>query len=102
MCDSLKLCVSVCRWVGGRLIKGDLEDKAGGDGFNVVDKEQIVFKALKPICHRKKQCDHIIEGTPHEMLFLCKRVHFLFERIFILFSIQSERQVPVPSASARK
>ena len=80
----------------------ELEDKAGGDGFNVVDKEQIVFKALKPICHRKKQCDHIIEGTPHEMLFLCKRVHFLFERIFILFSIQSERQVPVPSASARK
>ena len=50
---------------------------------------------------RKKQCDHI-EGKPHEMLFLCKLVHFLFERIFILISIQSERQVPVPSASARK
>ena len=48
--------------MGGRLIKGDLEDKEGGDGFNVVDKEHIVFKALKPICHEKK-CDHI-EGKP--------------------------------------
>ena len=100
MCNSLKLCVSVCRWVGGRLIKGDLEDKAGGDGFNVVDKEQIVFKALKPICHEKNVIT--LRENRLEMLFLCKLVHFLFERIFILFSIQSERQVPVPSASARK
>ena len=58
---SVYICIYICAlyltlrrvWVGGRLIKGDLEDKEGGDGFNVVDKEQIVFKALKPICHGK-------------------------------------------------